>query len=135
MRSVCGMAAHISPSPHFQKSSKPPGRRHPRGHSQQQGGRSPGASQVQVHGHEENEGQGNCLALVPRSEGLVALPLIATSVTRNCQRRCSCRGKEEHDFLPNLEKEVDFMAMLKVFGVKHCAHHKCSLIRRCSGGS
>ena len=31
----------------------------------------------------EYKGQGNCLALVLRSEGLAALPLIATSVTRH----------------------------------------------------
>ena len=40
----------------------------------------------EAHGHVGNEGQGNCLALVLRSEGLAALPLIATSVTRDCQR-------------------------------------------------
>ena len=46
-----------------------------------------GVRQVQkgsvVHGQQEYVGQGNCLALVPRSEGLKALPLIATSVTRD----------------------------------------------------
>ena len=35
---------------------------------------------------EKYEGQGNCLALVLRSEGLVALPLIAASVTQVCRR-------------------------------------------------
>ena len=35
---------------------------------------------------QEYEQQSICLALVPRSEGLKALPLIATSVTRNLSR-------------------------------------------------
>ena len=36
-----------------------------------------------AHGRWVIRKQGNCLALVLRSEGLMALPLITTSVTRN----------------------------------------------------
>ena len=47
----------------------------------------------------EYEQQGICLALVSRSEGLMALPLITTSVTRIVKGDFHAVEKEEHDFL------------------------------------
>ena len=49
-------------------------------------------------------GQGNCLALVLRSEGLMALPLITTSVTRNVKEDFHAEEKEKHDFLQDVEE-------------------------------
>ena len=53
-------------------------------------------------------GQGNCLALVLRSEGLKALPLITTSVTRHVKVDLHVVEKQE-------EKEHDSLCKCKRF--------------------
>ena len=63
----------------------------------------------EAHG-QEYEQQGICLALVLRSEGLMALPLRTTSVTRNVKVDFHA-GKEKHDFLRDVTD-------LFIFGLK-----------------
>ena len=58
----------------------------------------------EAHGRQEYVGEGNCLALVLRSEGLMALPLITTSVTRNVKVDIHAEVRDEHDFLREVEK-------------------------------
>ena len=47
-------------------------------------------------------GEGNCLALVLRSEGLMALPLITNECNTELSKKIFMLRKVKHDFLRNV---------------------------------
>ena len=69
---------------------------------------------------------GNCQTLVPRSEGLMALPLIVTSVTRNVKVDFHAEVREKHDFLQDVLEKIVYEGLRCHEGMKNCgtcAHH------------